>query len=1578
MAKQKQQNQDVNTFSRGLYTNASYVAQPPGTYTYALNAIHETDKGDEGFRSNEQSNEYCCALPDYYSPIGDVYIGDGITIIFSVSKDETLSEIGMMDDNCNYETIVNADLGFQLNNQISATYRLRRGCERTIYFTIPTPMIFNLDGLDDFKTNGQWDKDKFKLAKVYKSIPEFESITLLESGALESGSYNASIQYLDNDLNPTEWITTCEPIKIYLFSTAKEYNAIRGTTNRTTDTENFGITNKAIKFNFKNFDPSYPFYRVAIIEATSGTGEVTAVRFSAPISTSVTSFEYSGLSSIQTQGTEEEVLAFNNVIAEAEYVEQIENRLVLGKTKGTQIDFCSLQKYASRIKSEMYQENVELNTISDSNPKTATVNFDGAGYMPGEIYSFGIVWIFDDSTLSPVYHIPGKATDNTTEDGMSNDNTCTTSYYTDNSESCEDYWGNDSDGNPLKNEPIRHHRFKSRGELGIPLYIEDSNPTNTVKYTLYLNLSGTIDETYVGDTVEYTVNYELLGVSKTYTNTFNVATFSPSEVLIDSNIGAIFTNIEVLENGVVVTDPNPSGVVYTTHIDDQLVTRDGTQYQSTMFGIKFSGIEPPTQEDTGGVNVIGYYIVRNERDEDNKTILDSGVLAPLLEEEEYVTHGHLAPNLSDNTKIKPDVFALIHPEHKFKTREYKNTNRIQQEGVFTVVSQVKNTVITQDVSSGSSYDPETSRNRDKDTDGFDLHTLTRDSKVEFSMDNQEFASSTELEEVFYLDALNSKSVQGTDALKKDVFNVSGDNRIGIVQLNVDKDRDDVDKKFPYVTLHRDLGNPYGNFRVLPYFMESKLPTYFSDNPDPILSGESKNIMNGDSYITPMRYHSALFVDDKCRLRKTKSGVFNIILGVLATIVGVAVAVFSGGTAIAAGVAIAGLGLSQISSGIKKVQVGKVYKDLYAAGLRDCIDDDDIDTYFGSNPEDDEFQWLSDTVTNLWFESGINMALRNGVTIALPDFLDAPAEQAQEGTSTPSNPAGSPENALDRYILEKLTVLDAENQNGRLYQGYAFGELYFLNDDYIRTNKQKAFFTLGLEYDCCSACKEDFPHRNVYSEQSFQEELTDNFRTFLPNNYRDIEGEKGVITGLFRIQNNLYIHTEEALWHLPQNLQERVTGDIVSFIGTGSFFDVPPRKVTDSDKASGGTSHDVATIKTASGVLFISENDRKVYLFDGNSLSPISDTGNQKWFNRNLEIIANKDFYNSSGFRYPYDNNPVNHFGTGFLSTYDSMNERLIITKKDFILSDRVLNETDYNICSLDGDMIIFDDYQLTIDNYLANGWNYDGIVYCEMKFSKTTYTGADPIIDVEYVSGVIVQDPVKYDKSWTMSYSLKDKSWISWHSYLPNYYLYTPNKFYSWKFGQFAFWKHNAENHYQTYYSIKYPHIIEYVRATPLDCNMAEYATVDTEARVWSDKYQNYSEDRYITFNKLIAYNSEQCTGLLTVTPKRSVEDYLFVQVANDVDEILINKGEVNWSFNDLRDYRSDYSIPIFRRDDLSLSSEYYTDKVLNLDAIDPNKDWQELQSFRDNYLVLRLIFDNFDNIRLITNYTRLDETKSY
>ena len=63
-------NNNVSTFSKGLYKDNSFVDQPKGTYSFCLNGVNETELGDFGFISNEESNEQCASLTTGYIPIG--------------------------------------------------------------------------------------------------------------------------------------------------------------------------------------------------------------------------------------------------------------------------------------------------------------------------------------------------------------------------------------------------------------------------------------------------------------------------------------------------------------------------------------------------------------------------------------------------------------------------------------------------------------------------------------------------------------------------------------------------------------------------------------------------------------------------------------------------------------------------------------------------------------------------------------------------------------------------------------------------------------------------------------------------------------------------------------------------------------------------------------------------------------------------------------------------------------------------------------------------------------------------------------------------------------------------------------------------------------------------------------------------------------------------------------------------------------------------------------------------------------------------------------------------------------------
>ena len=1443
MSKDRRQDRDGNEDNEvlipgGLHTDSSLVNQPPGTTRFVMTGVPETKEGDYGFLACEESNEKWYDLPTGFIPIGKVYIGEENTLLFLANPNGD-SAMAIADKEDNLRVVFNDEdqpekMGFKVSQQIDATFRLRKGCERTVYWVDPKPRTFIIDKPEDFKTiiidkpedfkTRDWNINKFSLSKTYKSIPKVNNLEVLDTGGiLPPGSYNFSIQYLDQDFNPTEFIMSTEVVKVYNDQSNLNFRSIRGATKQANDYLDYPDSTKAIRLVLdpNSLDLDFPFYRVAITEANTGSGIISDTKYSAEISTRNNIFIYTG-SNYESIGTQAEVTAFQTVIDEATSIEQIENRLLLGDTKGVQTNLCLLQKYASKISTDMILRDVIISSKDRSNPKDPVLDYHGIGYMPGEIYSLAIVYIFEDNTLSPAYHIPGKnnaiAEFKMYSQGANvlpmsnNDNTCEDTQYLDNN-SCgaDEYWGVDCEGETLTGKGVRHHRFPLRTDHNIPLVtkISAENSSQYIKKLLVV-VTGTAipvplvcDEGEVGCTGDTYDTYPVIDIEVQFTEDtvagsfvdkvdrfdFNRNTGEPTTSnvnwILDSPViyGLDVDVIQIIETvGTTITTltpagppvPNTSGfdvytivsgvtnLTYTITVSDSVSTTEEELYTTQIFGLKFSNIQIPTVEDSGK-KIIGYYIVRQERTEDQKTILDSAILTPSLKYKQFAAHGLLFPQTYypvSGTVATPiqqytpdyseDIVGFISPEHKFNDAKYANFTKIIQQGDYIKEDVIISRSLINDVADGSGYVSGQHKSGESDDDGFSLQIKTRDNYTRFAQSTYTTLVSDDIKEVFYLDALEDKLIKDSDDKSVNVFNLATDNKIGMISLK-DKDkypylttRDN--KRLPYVYLYRENLNPYSNFRVDPYYKQTTNPQSFD--------GGICEVFGGDSYINAIKYVNSIYFDTRIKKRKAKSSGLNIVLGALLLIGAVVFTILTLGAGSVAAVAALGLAASLLTavgstlllSGIKQKAWEKVYKELYAKGLRNTIGDEymhhDVDLNFGVNgwrgfdlnPSDDEIQWLGEAI-NVWFESGVNFGLRHGNTIEVSDFIDAPSIK-EEGINAPEKNyeyygifsvrnKGDllPTTALDTHMVNKLTYIDYKRKSYRAYLGVAVPEMYLINPDYKRINKQKAFNHLPIEYDCCSDCQEEFPHRFHWSEQSFQEELTDNFRIFLPNNYKDLEAESGPITDIYRIQNNIYIHTTEGLWHCPQTFQERVTSDIVSFIGTGEYFSLPPRKMVDDSNSSAGNRHKWARIKTKFGILFPSAKEKKWYIFDGQKLSPISDNGNSNYFKNYMDFAVEKQYYDANGINYPYSNNPSNILGVGFLSTYDTNKERLIVTKKDFKITN--LPTTPHLLCTDGKDSFIFNNPSSIIATQEGLGWTYKGLENCKMKFQRqvsSTYT----------------------------------------------------------------------------------------------------------------------------------------------------------------------------------------------------------------------------------------------------------------
>ena len=1785
-----QNSNSVEQPSKGLYTDVAPVSQPPGTYRFALNAV--------GNLSSENSNELYTKLPEGFMPIGSVYIDNNQTCIFSVNTKTNVSEIGIftVTDNINsrYETWCNDEnsnseekLNFKINKQIQATYRLRRGCEKMVYWTdnYNVPRQVNLNNKNLYKNNiGIWDANKFSLIKKYKKIPVCSNVEILENqGNIQPGTVSVLLQYSDEEKNFSRFVLEVSNVLIYDDNTKQDFSLINGSINIDNQNYNYGRTKKAIKLDFDNFDDNYPFYRLAFVHYGNNNLSVSEVYLSDLISTKQKSFIYNGYNSFEKTDLEYvNTYNINTYISKAKTITQKDNRLILGNITNSDLDFSNLQKYASQINVDCVYKKSSLTNIRDNhNTKNPLSKIFGTGFIPGEVYSLGIVYVFEDGFESPVFHIPGK--NNKVLKGHIYNNSVSsdyrvfpmthssldkksisnniTNYYYSQAERCNnfDYWGVDSFGESLLNTPVRHHRFPTKKDLNLnPFEKEDSNSTYSFKRNYLLSLdsvteevankikecSDTVKNIYCNNPIEvsfdvltnkdnntdsekisfliypdnnysysesksfffkgnerylkgrikgniklrmFVASYESVTELLSTTNTVkinleNLATdtdgslilpnskYVKEEQIIDENtkLYKIYYE-ETLENNINVFTPqypdeefavdaynylNFRGVKIKIEQTIKSETINSIDYSNYILGISLSNVKIPSKSETGK-ECVGYYIVKQERRNEDKTFLDSGLVLPMWDTGQIKASTLVAPDFSlENNKVLTNYpndvpqgvfnksFSLLSPRHKFHNITFDNFTHIVEQGYYKVSNKSFSGLFVQNVNEEKTEDAKDSHNAFRDGDGATLKSLIVSNEMTYYNEdrgNNKFILENDGNiDIFNLDPCEYGTTEGNkDFLynfdmsnKKLIFYSKKGNIKGLPEFNPTNN----ERKYPYVYIYNNHNNYYQTFRTANY---SKLENN--------ISKESTFIsFNGDYQIGGLREYNTIYGNTVTRMKKSKTNWLQAFAGAIIIAVGIVAGLVTGGlstvTLTTLGLSLIGATFYGVAAVVKTDSFNKAMREHWEKGLKKTI----VDYWFahiffqdgvqGSflGYQDDTIRWHTEIYGDIIFETDINISLRinpkndpnNFLKPFSPFMVNKPHRIARSGCQgeslcVPCNSgsggtyywedndvvlkAESTEEVffLNKYckINDNLKNAHAKSDVGWEFRGIPIPVLYFVNNDYQNNYGVLKHMMTPFEYSFCSNCREDFPQRFMWSEVSHSESLSDNYKTFLHNNYKDITGEYGEITNIFDFNNNLYIHTTGSLFVQPTNYQERVTNGVVSYIGTGEFGSLPAQHIiNDKNGSSAGLQHREGFVLTPYGYFFVSEKEKKVFLFDG-KLKDLSLIGMSKWFNENITIQTDKVFKDNNLIDYEFKDNPASPFGTGFILEYDPFNERILVTKKDalihktlfnkdknirlsynknlnyienydFIKNTMLGNDTE-NRRNLLREAVITDNLELYNENYKNLKYNFKRFYNGNLYFQTTIIENLSvKIITVYFKSKNYTEEDIIFDNSWTISYSLKNQTWTSFHSYRPNFYIRNNNKIFSLvnlrKFKDIEIsneiYAHNKKGEFLVFYKRPEDFIIEYVsNDNPLITKIYNHIRFLSVSEEYKEDTDEWIDKRFFTFNKLAVYNSRQCSGILNIIQKNnSNEDYLTQNTSPD--SCFIDRNERDWLINDFRDYVIDYSKSIWDLNKEAINNDNYSfiDKVIKQGVIDINKDWYHLESFRDKFLVIRLIFDNF------------------
>ena len=1202
--------------------------------------------------------------------------------------------------------------------------------------------------------------------------------------------------------------------------------------------------------------------------------------------------------------------------------------------------------------------------------------------MGGEVYAMGIVYVFADGFESPVYHIPGPpknqrwnwntglcetTTDSTIVATWDHDIEhivpasqstsynlapsvqrwrvyetaykynpsdlegqmayweCSQSKYED-IDSCAsgDYWGEDVCGNALVNTPIRHHRFPSRT---LEPHVDNDNSIQLyyrLEVTVTLRDGQVWPSAYSGLPIDLTVNYEY-DVPPPTPQTPYVINIEESDLdpttksytfTVDTKPGE--DNFTVFD----VTSYTGTMSTFTTEFDITFEIVDaGERYQNNstlrLLGIKFTNVEYPHPD------IVGHYFVRAERDEFNRTILDSGIAGRARSKNtnsfNYITFSYFTKNNNNNEGHS----YLLNPKYLFS----------------------KNNLIPEYLKYENQFDYKSKSLERKRYDSTGSFMTDVDSVIEIRIQNYDGIDVSNGDHNYAKEKINSMDGTAFDdnyELGRRAYNTSWSNRVQLIKLGkaLPDFSGNFNRDIPYVTLRveRDV---HCSLNSIKYYKMHNCMLKANSETDEF------GLYAGDVSITHFNLSNSLF-------RESFTGFLNaILIGVAIVGLTVLAVLFPPTAAVSAG--LFALGVTAQTVALPAIVIGTaiavgaigVGSTTISAFMR-ALDETDLDEMV----EDNELDNLTSSWTNyiglsnehiegVYVESEINVSLRQYTNdVCGRYFTPAIGEEAKE------------------YFRDRWLYYDDDKKKW-LYKGLCCPEVYHYNLDFSRMDKQKVYFPLPSNYDCCSDCLESFPDRVYYSEVSFTEELSDNYRVFLPNNYKDIEAEHGGITGLVRKGNSLFVFTEECLWVLPQNVQQSIVNEIVTFIGTGEYFSIPPRKMIDSDMGSAGTKHKWSILKSPLGIFYVSEFEKSIYLVSGveGGLGKISGEGMYNWFQENLNPYLAEQYKQLTGEIFPNTDNPNNPNGIGIHSVFDPRHQRVLFTKRDYLLRPNYINE--FKIISIEG--------------------GYSGLISGMIYFNTDTnkfvrYNGGSSFTNILFDNSEYFEN-----KSFTISFSLLSKTWVSFHSYIPIFYSQDQNNYYSAN-GQTE-WKHNIQGLYQKFYNILYSHIIETVSVSnPLMTRLWEDIQLQTIAQKYDSVNQDYYEEKNVTFNYLTVYNNRQISGELQMIPKdtqANPQDYFENQTVNNLSQIVINRTERDWTINDFKDVRINYTIPMFTKDWGTLSSLYPIDKVINPASINVNKDWYDQESFRDKYLIIRLRFANFEDVELTTNFTLETEQNS-
>jgi len=466
------------------------------------------------------------------------------------------------------------------------------------------------------------------------------------------------------------------------------------------------------------------------------------------------------------------------------------------------------------------------------------------------------------------------------------------------------------------------------------------------------------------------------------------------------------------------------------------------------------------------------------------------------------------------------------------------------------------------------------------------------------------------------------------------------------------------------------------------------------------------------------------------------------------------------------------------------------------------------------------------------------------------------------------------------------------------------------------------------------------NRVIYSDPANSSNyLSDAWRVFRPGNFYDFPKQGGRLVDLNAGENErVYARFENTTKVYNSRITLSTTSPYQLEIGNAEMFKQKPVDLAKSDLGYIGTQHK-AYVKCEYGTFWVDAKRGHIYQITGDGFNEIKTENNYNWFKQNLPFQILKDIPNAD-----IDNPPV---GLGIVMGWDERYERVFITKLDYRVKPQ------YREGSPSVIKYITDTSDSNYRKYVLESDN----TQVTITFGDSTYFE---------------------NKSWTVAYSPKLKNFISFYSFLPNFFVPLLGHFQTLintSTGASS-WNHNLSIYtYQNYYNKLYPYILEYnVNSFPQVSTVNSVTLMQDIQEYYSD-YEYYSlstanKKNLANFTKAIIYNKEQSTGIIKLIPEEfgnTRQKITYPRMTATGIEALISRREHLYTFNGFWNVAAQGNgQPLWSTQWSDLVTQYPIDKVPNTKSVRPVSVSYQKSKIKSDFAKVRLIQDQYSRFKFI------------